>query len=83
MKEDSSSGYTEYTPLDEGFYAILWSENGANSMRLLIDHKYELGSRTIEKIIVLGGPDLKDDFERSRTIFPVLSERRTEEEDTG
>ena len=52
-------------------------------MRLLIDHKYELGSRTIEKIIVLGGPDLKDDFERSRTIFPVLSERRTEEEDTG
>jgi hypothetical protein len=38
--EDSSSGYIEYTqPLDEGFYAILGSENGANSMRLLIDHR--------------------------------------------
>lgn len=35
------SGYT--APLDEGFYAILGSNNGANLMRLLIDHKYELG----------------------------------------
>ena len=92
LKEDPLSGYVEYTPLDEGFYAVLGSDNGANTMRLLIDHKYELRGRTIEKIIILGGPavekrgiltDLKDDFERSRTIFLVLSERRTKEEDTS
>ncbi|KAH8719533.1 hypothetical protein GQ44DRAFT_712218 [Phaeosphaeriaceae sp. PMI808] len=60
-------------------------------MRLLIDHKAELGNRTVERIVVVGGLpylrngvagvalDLRDDFTRSRSFFLVLSERRTEE----
>ncbi len=57
-------------------------------MRLLIDHKAELGNRTVERIVLVGGPpsmrdgvglDLRDDFTRSRSFFLVLSERRVEE----
>lgn len=45
-------------------------------MRLLMDHKAELGNRTVEKIVVAGGvpgiankPYLRDDFTRSRSFF--------------
>jgi hypothetical protein len=54
LKEDALSGYAEYTPLDTTLYAILGSVNGANTMRLLCDHKDELGSHRIETIILLG-----------------------------
>jgi hypothetical protein len=88
LVEDPSTGYAVYTKEDDGFYAILGSTNGASSMRLLIDHKAELGNRTVERIVVVGGLpgtrngvalDLRDDFTRSRSFFLVLSERRTEE----
>ena len=93
--EDPATGYSVYNKEDEGFYAILGSDNGASSMRLLIDHKAELGNRTVEKIVVVGGPpsssrnsaglrvDLRDDYTRSRSFFLVLSERRVAEEETG
>ena len=55
LVEDPSTGYAIYTKEDDGFYAILGSTNGASSMRLLIDHKAELGDRTVERIIVVGG----------------------------
>jgi hypothetical protein len=57
-------------------------------MRLLIDHKAELGNWIVDKIVVVGGLpgrrngvdlDLRDDFTRSRSFLLVLSERRTEE----
>ena len=88
LVEDPSTGYAVYTKEDDGFYAILGSTNGASSMHLLIDHKAELGNRTVERIVVVGGLpgtrngvalDLRDDFTRSRSFFLVLSERRTEE----
>lgn len=88
LVEDPSTGYAVYTKEDDGFYAILGSINGASSMRLLIDHKAELGNRIVDKIIVVGGLpgrrngvdlDLRDDFTRSRSFLLVLSERRTEE----
>ena len=60
MKEDSFSGYAEYTPLDTRFYPILGSNNGANTMRLLCDHKDGLGSHRIETIVLLGGPAVSD-----------------------
>jgi hypothetical protein len=82
---DRSSGWAVYTKDDEGFYAILGSDNGASSMRLLIDHKYELGGRIVERIVVVGGPpsratgkDLYDDFTRARAFILVLSERTVE-----
>jgi hypothetical protein len=88
LVKDPSTGYAVYTKEDDGFYAILGSTNGASSMRLLIDHKAELGNRTVERIVVVGGLpgtrngaalDLRDDFTRSRSFFLVLSERRNEE----
>jgi hypothetical protein len=81
-----STGYAVYTKEDDGFYAVLGSANGASSMRLLIDHKAELGNRSVEKIVMIGGPegrtndiapDPRDDFTRSRSFFPALSKRRT------
>lgn len=37
-----------YTALDNGFYAILGSANGASTTRMLLDHKAEIGYRTID-----------------------------------
>ncbi|MCJ1268447.1 hypothetical protein MMC22_008335 [Lobaria immixta] len=37
-----------YTALDNGFYAILGSANGAGTTRMLVDHKAEIGYRTID-----------------------------------
>jgi hypothetical protein len=88
LVEHPLTGYAIYTKNGDGFYAILGSANGASSMRLLIDHKTELGNQTVEKIVAVRGIpgtrnrvalDLRDDFTRSRPFFLVLSERRTEE----
>jgi hypothetical protein len=86
--EDPSTSYAVYTKDDDGFYAIPRSANSASSIRLLIDHKAELGNRTVEKIVLVRGLpdtrngvalDLRGDFTRSRSFFLVLSERRTGE----
>ena len=65
LYEDCSSGWAVYTKDDEGFYAILGSDNGASSMRLLIDHKHELGRRIVERIVVVGGPPKSRNGQRS------------------
>jgi hypothetical protein len=32
-------GYKVYTELDDGYYVILGSQDGAGTMRILLDHK--------------------------------------------
>ena len=42
-----------YTELDDGFFAILGSVNGASSMRMLLDHRQALRFRTAERVVLL------------------------------
>ena len=76
MQED---GYREYLPLDEGFFALLGSVNGSSSMRMLVDHKKQIGHKTIEKIVILpcayGAADVHN-FEKHRSFMLVLSNKR-------
>lgn len=75
---EGRKGYRVYTPRDEGYYAILGSQNGASTMRLLIDHKAELGFRTVEKVIVFmcryRGDEQNDELARSFAV--ILSDPR-------
>ena len=73
------NGYREYLPLDEGFFALLGSVNGASTMRMLLDHKVDLGHKTIQKIVVFGclnGAAEVDDFAKHRSFMLVLSNKR-------
>ncbi|CAE7026322.1 hypothetical protein P3342_005752 [Pyrenophora teres f. teres] len=67
----------EYTCLDNGFYAILGTPNGASTMRMLRDHRTELGYRIVEKIVVFGNEDLTMQMPEARTMAILLSDRRT------
>ncbi|OWY41765.1 hypothetical protein AA0118_g3464 [Alternaria tenuissima] len=67
----------EYTCLDNGFYAILGTPNGASTMRMLRDHKKELGHRIVEKIVVFGKENLKMETPETRSVAIILSDRRT------
>ncbi|KAL7773779.1 hypothetical protein CFE70_003746 [Pyrenophora teres f. teres 0-1] len=67
----------EYTCLDNGFYAILGTPNGASTMRMLRDHRTELGYRIVEKIVVFGNKDLTMQMPEARTMAILLSDRRT------
>ena len=72
-------GHREYLPLDEGFFALLGSVNGASTMRMLLDHKKHIGHKTIEKIVVLPcAHDAADvyDFSKHRSFMFVLSNKR-------
>ena len=71
-------GHKVYEPPDDGFYAILGSVNGASMMRMLLDHKSQIGYRTIERVVVLPVVDFKDlsDFGKSRTFIVELSDIR-------
>jgi len=79
----SSSSWTgennevEYTRLDNGFYAILGTPNGASTMRMLRDHRTELGHRVVEKIVVFGEKDLTMNKAETRSMAILLSDRRT------
>jgi hypothetical protein len=73
--DDGTKGYKVYTKWNDGFYAILGSQNGANSMRILLDHKAKIGYRTVEKVVVLPCHD-EDDEELARTFVLILSDRR-------
>ncbi|RMZ72067.1 hypothetical protein GMOD_00007058 [Pyrenophora seminiperda CCB06] len=68
---------TEYTRLDNGFYALLGTPNGASTMRMLRDHQTELGYRIVEKIVVLGNTNLMMGTAETRTIAILLSDRRS------
>ncbi|KAK2803298.1 hypothetical protein FQN51_003716 [Onygenales sp. PD_10] len=45
--------YREYNEFDKGYYTILGSTNGVSTMRMLIDHKRDIGYRMVDKGIVL------------------------------
>jgi hypothetical protein len=66
----------EYTSQDNGFYAILGSPNGANTMRMLRDHRTELGHRVVEKVVVLGKKGLTMGMPETRDMVILLSDRR-------
>ena len=74
-------GYKVYTELDDRYYAILGSQNGASTMRILLDHKAQIGFRTVEKIILFEcrnvgdekNEDLARNFARQKDYWTVLS----------
>lgn len=45
--------YREYMKWDKGYHAMLGSVNGASTMRMLLDHKANMGYSTVEKVVVL------------------------------
>lgn len=63
----------EYSEVDQGFYALLGSINGASSMRMLIDHKEALGFRTVERVVILSQKDAPEGVIPSRTLMILLS----------
>lgn len=69
-------GYRVYTNTDDGFWAILGSTNGASTVRMLKDHKTEIGFRTIEKVVVFECLADGDVFEKlkARSFAVLLSD---------
>jgi hypothetical protein len=64
-----------YTPKYDGFYAILGSQNGKGIVRLLLDHKKEIGYWTISSVFVLkseletGSPSLLFELSEPRQLI--------------
>jgi hypothetical protein len=69
--------YREYTKWDQGYHAILGSVNGASTMRMLLDHKAQIGYRTVERVVVLGDNQLTLEEPEHRSFLLLLSSRRT------
>ena len=67
-------GHQEFTEKDDGFYALLGSVLGESVIHMLLDHKAELGSRCVDRVILIGKVDLQPGQARSFVI--VLSEPR-------
>ena len=60
--------------LDDGYYfAILGSPNGASSMRMLNDHKAAIGSRSVERVVVLGDQNISLEEPQSRSFLLLLA----------
>ena len=68
--------HIEYIDIDQGFYALLRSTNGASSMRMLIDHEEALGFRTVERVVIVGERHPDDKDVPSRTLMILLSGKR-------
>lgn len=75
-REGPIRGHVEYTPLDNGFHALLGSPNGKTMMRMLLDHKSHIGYKTVERIILVGDKDLDLSEAQVRTFLLVLSDKR-------
>ena len=75
-REGPIRGHVEYSPLDNGFYALLGSPNGKNMMRMLSDHKSHIGYKTVERIILVGDDELELSKPVARTFLVVLSNKR-------
>ena len=69
-------GHVEYSPLDNGFYALLGSPNGKTMMRMLLDHKSHIGYKTVERIVLVGDDKLDLSEPEARTFLVVLSNKR-------
>jgi hypothetical protein len=69
----------EYTDNDDGFYAALGSVNGGTVVRMLADHKADIGYRKVDRVILLGDPELKLEAPVSRNFVLLLSEPRSQQ----
>lgn len=58
---EKSHGHKEFTDIDDGFYALLGSVLGNSSMHMLLDHKAEIGYRSVDRVVLFGRKDLKSD----------------------
>ena len=58
---------------------LLGSINGASTMTILLDHKAEIGFRTVEKVVVFAENKTEhvERFGKLRSFMIVLSDRRT------
>ncbi|TAQ86128.1 hypothetical protein B7494_g5549 [Chlorociboria aeruginascens] len=74
---EGGKGMREYTNWDQGYHAILGSPNGGSTMRMLLDHKREIGYRTVERVVVLEEDKLALDKPQARSFLILLSPRRT------
>ena len=72
------NGYREYSELDNGFFALLGSLLGTSTMRMLLDHKAQIGYKTIEKVVLLEDSESlpEDGLLKSRTMMLILSDER-------
>ena len=75
-REGPVRGHVEYSPLDNGFYALLGSPNGKAMMRMLSDHKSHIGYKTVERIVLVGDDKLVLSEPETRTFLLLLSNRR-------
>ena len=69
-------GHVEYSPLDDGFHALLGSPNGKTIMRMLLDQKSHIGYKTLELIVLVGDDKLDLSEPEARTLLVVLSNKR-------
>lgn len=71
-------GYKEYTDLDDGFYALLGSALGKMMVNMLLDHKAEIGYRSVDRVVLLSKEGLVSDNQwgPTRSFLIVLSEPR-------
>ena len=76
---EKSSGYREYTDLDDGVYALLGSVLGKSIMHMLLDHKAEIGYRSVDRVVLLSKNGLGPvpQWELARSFLIVLSEPRS------
>lgn len=65
--------YQEYTESDNGFFAFLGSVLGSSTMRLLLDHKADIGYRTVERVVVFAEDSEEDEYDQARSIMIMLS----------
>lgn len=72
-KDTPDSGFRVYSTLDEGFWAILGSLNGANSICILREHHVLIGHRTVERIVALAPLECADvELPRCRSVEPDI-----------
>lgn len=66
--QSGADGYRVYTEHDNGFFAILGSVLGSSAVRILSDHKRDIGYRTVERIVVFGKTDEGEDYDKAKSL---------------
>ncbi|KAI9700645.1 MAG: hypothetical protein M1836_002014 [Candelina mexicana] len=78
--------HVEYTKKDIGYYILLGTQNGASTMRMLLNNKDELGFRTVDRVVIAGaskvttleGPECRDlVFLFPRAVAQITRRRRS------
>lgn len=58
-------GYKEYTDLEDGFNTLLDSALGKMMVNMLLDHKAEIGYRSVDRVVLLSKEGLVSDNQSS------------------